>query len=121
MDFVLLSISLLFLSILGKDLQSSDDLIQKRIKRRQWSSGVERHCKYPYAFFSPGPGLTEIFQKPLLKVFNSFRLLLSLLKIFLEDNSYCREKKAHTPVIIKNTIIEYLIWSKLKSEKESDL
>ena len=83
--------------------------------------GEERHCKYPYAFFSPGPGLTEIFQKPLLKVFNSFRLLLSLLKIFLEDNSYCREKKAHTPVIIKNTIIEYLIWSKLKSEKESDL
>ena len=113
MDFVLLSISLLFLSILGKDLQSCDDLIQNRIKRRQW--------KYPYAFFSPGPGLTEIFQKPLLKVFNSFRLLLSLLKIFLEDNSYCREKKAHTPVIIKNTIIEYLIWSKLKSEKESDL
>ena len=49
MDFVLLSISLLFLSILGKDLQSSDDLIQN-IREDSGQEGVERHRKYPYAF-----------------------------------------------------------------------
>ena len=55
---------------LGKDLQSSDDLIQN-IREDSGQEGVERHRKYPYAFSQQA----QVWEKYSINLFSRYLII----------------------------------------------